>query len=957
MQSLNSSLTDEYFAYYEEYKQKYGENICILMQIGSFYEIKMVKNENEDIGNLDKICNILNIQITRSNKNIIDISRSNPYMAGFPIVSLNKFLPLLLENGYTVVVIDQDDSISSNSTKKTRKISGIYSPSIQPYEYNNISDNNLTSIIIEILPKDIYIISISILNMTTNEFHLYELYSNKTNYLDDIYRIIIRYTLKEINIFCNKKIEINTDFLINYLEINDKTIHWNTLDNEYNTIHIQNNFLRNVYKHINFGLLEPIEFFDLEKTQLCVKNIIYTINFIAQHVPKYINNISTPKLINEYNHLVLEMNTLQQLNIIGSLSGRSGKYGSLFDVINKTTTIVGKRGLKNLLCKPFKNISDISFRYELSEQFENSGKLDDIIILLKEVYDFEKLHRKMSLGLLHPYEFDMLNMTYNSINKLIKLLSASTNIICDENQINTNLLNEYIENYTQVFDLEKMRKCNMDSKLNYFNIGQKTLLDELSIKIKTIENDIENYRTQIENLFDKKGKQKTDSYIKLGYTEQDGHFFTCTKIRGQLLQQKCKNKEDDFQIKFTTNTCKITSENLNNLSIQLSKFEEILSNKIKLFYIEQIEYYSNRYSILFTSMKNFIELIDITVSNIKCKNLYNYCKPIIVEGDSFFDAKELRHPIIERINTNTKYIPNDLLLNNDTKGIILFSVNSGGKSSMLRSVGLCIVLAQCGLYVPCESFTYSPFSTLITQVDLLDNIWKSQSSFIAEMIGLNKIMKVANKNCLILADEVCKGTEVLSATSIFASSVLQLLQKNAKFIYTTHLHDLIKINEIKSNKFLQICHLSISIVDSEIIFNRKLLPGSCGDLYGLEIARAIGLPDDMMNMSFKIREQLTDEKIIITPKKSKYNSKKIVDKCEICSYAPKKKSDKQLHTHHIQFQKDFEEHQKLQKNNKSNLVILCDECHTKLHNNEIIINGYVQTTNGVKLNSNTASGL
>ena len=173
---MASSVSDDYFDYYTKYSQEYGGRTCVFMQIGSFYEMQAVKNETECIGNLEEVARVLNIQVTRKNKGIPTVDRSNPNFAGFPKHAISKFLPLLLDTGYTVVIVDQDDTVSGG--KKTRHVSGIYSPGIQPLgivDDKPTSDgNNLTNVTIEVNEGTAICYSIANVNLSTNIFEVYE---------------------------------------------------------------------------------------------------------------------------------------------------------------------------------------------------------------------------------------------------------------------------------------------------------------------------------------------------------------------------------------------------------------------------------------------------------------------------------------------------------------------------------------------------------------------------------------------------------------------------------------------------------------------------------------------------------------------------------------------------------------------------------------------------------------
>jgi DNA mismatch repair protein MutS len=422
-----------------------------------------------------------------------------------------------------------------------------------------------------------------------------------------------------------------------------------------------------------------------------------------------------------------------------------------------------------------------------------------------------------------------------------------------------------------------------------------------------------------------------------------------------LLQKELTAEENKaMTLKQNTNMCKISNATLKKYSNELITLRETFFQKVKAWFKHYLQLFCGKYQHIFESLRQFVESIDIAQSNVKCKRLYNYCKPEVVrDTESFMEATGMRHPIIERINNSTAYVPNDIALNQSQNGMVLYALNSCGKSSLLRSIGLCVIMAQCGLYVPCATFRYAPFDTIVTQVELYDNLWKSQSSFITEMVGLRKILKLANERCLVLSDELTKGTEVVSATSIFAASVLELLKRRCKFIFTTHLQDVAKIESIKTHPNLQICHLSVDIVNDNIIFERKLREGPCSELYGLEVASAVGLDKELLNASFAIRNALMNKSSeVLKTKRSRYNTHKLLDACEICGYSPLKDTDIPLDTHHIKFQcsadkNDFTGH--FHKHSVFNLVCLCKKCHIDVHNNIYSIDGYVETTSGRQL--------
>ena len=139
-----------------------------------------------------------------------------------------------------------------------------------------------------------------------------------------------------------------------------------------------------------------------------------------------------------------------------------------------------------------------------------------------------------------------------------------------------------------------------------------------------------------------------------------------------------------------------------------------------------------------TKLDFLLTRVNVAISN-------KYCRPIINNEaeQSFIIAKDIRHPLIEYINTNELYVPNDITLGVDKThtGIMLFGTNAVGKSSLIRSIGMTVVLAQAGFFVPCSSFTYKPYSSIFTRILGNDDIFKGLSTFAVEMSELSAIIK------------------------------------------------------------------------------------------------------------------------------------------------------------------------------------------------------------------------
>jgi DNA mismatch repair protein MutS len=234
--------------------------------------------------------------------------------------------------------------------------------------------------------------------------------------------------------------------------------------------------------------------------------------------------------------------------------------------------------------------------------------------------------------------------------------------------------------------------------------------------------------------------------------------------------------------------------------------------------------------------------------------------------------------------------------------------------------------------------TFTPFKKLITKISLGDNLQRNQSTFTNEIKEMKAMIESTDQHSIILADELCSGTEIDSALSLVASTLISLNNKKCRFMFTTHYHDLLDIPEIMELDALKICHMKVTIDNNKIIFDRSLQPGKCNNYYGIEIAQYMKMPVEFISQAIKIRNRLTNNREIISTKKSRYNTSIYMNECYIC-----KDSKNRLETHHIIFQSQLKGEGK---NYKNNLLVICENCHDNIHNGKLHIEKISETNEG-----------
>ena len=343
-------------------------------------------------------------------------------------------------------------------------------------------------------------------------------------------------------------------------------------------------------------------------------------------------------------------------------------------------------------------------------------------------------------------------------------------------------------------------------------------------------------------------------------------------------------------------------------------------------------------------LTHLISNIDVWSTCAKNAVQFHYTQPIVQEGVSSLEATAVRHPLIEIYQKEVGYVPNDITLSGN-HSILLHGINAIGKSSLMKSIGLMIILAQAGMYVPANSLRYVPYDHIYTRIPGGDNLFKGQSTFVAVISDVRTIMTHANERSLVIGDELCSGTESISAISIVSAGIITLSQKKTSFIFATHLHEVSQLDQIKALSNVHIYHMSVHYDETHnlLIYDRILKKGSGESLYGLEVCKSLSLPLEFIHLAQSIRQSYLKLELI-QDKRSRYSSHIIVDVCSVCK-APAKE------VHHIQEQKYSDSHGfigHLHKNHPSNLLTLCESCHDQIHSNSIELK-YQSTNQGTKL--------
>lgn len=796
--------------------------------------------------------------------------------------------------------------------------------------------------------------------------------------------------INDIILFCN--IKSKSLHLVNLNDTQETKVSIRTLNVQKQRY--QTELLGKFYNIIDIVSFMTIFYENVYATQA----FCYLLDFVYQHNQNLTNKLSEPIFENNSNRLILANHSLKQLNIIGD-NNFTGKYSSVSKMLNVCITSIGKREFNHNFLNPTTDKNILNEEYNIIEYLlQNKDRYNLIKSFLSSVDDLSRINRQMILGKSTPKMIYRLytgivtsqSMYENLIINDPTICSYLENKICNFQDIvkSFSSILQYIrdkfiiEECKNIDNLKKIETNFIHNGVNQELDDQMELLIENQDKLECcrlyfnslLHNDEISNSSKKKSVKSKKKNEEPEepeeeseeidqkNYIKIHITEKNNIGLIATSKRCKTLEGLIKNKKTNLSINLTyTSTyfkCEkiftleteelqfnhqsasnkfITNRQIENICYALSNVKiQIMDTMAKVF--EKIVKDMDVYSDKIEQICNFIKYIDLSYAKMFIADKFNYCRPVIVDecDKSFINVCGLRHCLIEKIQQNELYVTNDLVIGiSEMNGMLLYGTNAVGKTSFIRALGIATIMAQAGLYVPASSFEYSPYKYIFTRILGNDNIFKGLSTFAVEMSELRTILRLADKNSLVLGDELCSGTESTSATSIFVSGIQHLNKTNCSFIFATHLHEILEYDEIINLENVHIKHMSV-IYNKEsgcLEYDRKLKDGAGNNMYGLEVCKSLNLPEEFLENAHNIRMKYHPESAsILDRRKSHFNAKKIVGNCEMCG------ENMASEVHHLQYQREANKDGIISrndlifhKNHKANLLNICEQCHEKIH--------------------------
>ncbi len=798
---------------YKEAKQSHPDSI-IMLRMGDFYELFY-----DDAVTAAKE---LEITLTKRGKG----EKSAP-LAGVPYHALEGYLAKLVNIGYKVAIVEQlEDPKKAKGLVKRGVVRVVTPGTVIESSMLEEKENNYLMALTSFGEE----YALALCDLSTGEFFT-SLISSFNNLINELVRFNPRECIVPESLLINEELVVN---------LKKQNCFVNSIEDYYFKFDKAKSTLLN---HFNINTLDSFGIGD-KKLNISVSGAL--LHYLIDTQKNSLSHLKKLSLRNNQNKMILDSSTLRNLELLKNIRDNSPK-GTLLSVLDKTVTSMGSRLLKKWIKQPLLKIERINARlFAIKELNQEIINREELIGLLKSVYDLERLISRVNYGNASPRDLISLKISLQTLpviqHKMEKL---------------------------QFPLLQNIRSLpRMDDLTAVLHAG---LMEDAPIIIRDGGIIKDNYNEELDQLRDIKfngkkylqelglrEKEKTGiSTLKIGFNRVFGYFIEITKKNLHLVPENYIRKQTTANAeRYITEELKIEEEKI------LGAEEKIKELEFRLFQDLLKIVSSKTKDIQEAAIK--LAVLDVLCSLARIAMENNYSLPGLVE-DKVLRIKNGRHPVVERLED--RFIANDVILENGEM-MIITGPNMAGKSTVMRQTALIVLMAQIGSYVPAESVEMGIVDRIFTRVGAHDDLSSGQSTFMVEMNETASIINNATENSLIIMDEIGRGTSTFDGVSIAWSVAEHLYNKvKAKTLFATHYHVMNKLSE----KFSKINNYNIAVQENsgEVTFLYKLIEGGTDQSYGVHVAKLAGLPNDVIYRAKEIQTILEKDDDMVRKIKAK----------------------------------------------------------------------------------------
>ena len=556
-------------------------------------------------------------------------------------------------------------------------------------------------------------------------------------------------------------------------------------------------------------------------------------------------HITHIKALKETAYMVLDPNTRRNLELTQTLMEGS-KKGSLLWLLDQTKTAMGGRLLKKFILQPLKKIDEIDARLDaVAEIKQNLYLRNSLSDYLSGIYDLERIITRISYGTIDAKDCLSLKSSIAALPYLKGILEEAA----------SPLLTDIYENLDDLADLHQLleQAINEDAPNGIMdgNIIKRGYHAEIDALIDASVNG-KNWLVELEA---KEREETGIKTLKVRYNRVFGYYIEVTKSYLPQVPYRYLRKQT------LANCERYITEELKEMEDTILGAEEKRNALEYQVFLEIRDKLAQNVSRM-QGCAQRIALLDVLQSMAAVAYDNNYVRPRM-SNDGTLNIKNGRHPVVESI-LQQGFVPNDAQLDHGQHNMLLITgPNMAGKSTYMRQVGLIVLMAHMGSFVPADEAQICLVDRVFTRVGASDDLASGQSTFMVEMNELANILNNATQNSLLILDEIGRGTSTTDGLSIAWASVEYILQKlHAKTLFATHYHELVELE----NMFSGIKNYSVAVKElgNDIVFLHKIIEGGTDRSFGIEVAKLAGLPQQVITRANVFLNQLQNYEMSIT---------------------------------------------------------------------------------------------
>lgn len=725
-------------------------------------------------------------------------------MCGVPFHSASGYIQKLVDNGHKVAIVEQ----LTDPGKKGIVERGVVQIVTPGTIFDESMTKNKNNYIACMMIFD-FVYTLAFCDITTGEFQVVNI--DKKDHL-------LNNQLASMEV---KEIVVKSDCTYNF---NDSIM----------VSHYDNETFNEKYRDIFHNIKDLKE----------IKVSTLLLNYLIETQKRDLEHLQMIEEINNQDFMTMDLYTKKSLELTENSKDHE-KYGSLFWLLDMTKSAMGARLLKNYIDRPLLKKEAIEERLDIVEIFTQQFiQRESIKEILKEIYDLERLSSRIAFGNINARDLKWISSSLKVLPELKQQLYSFNEPLTDQ------LAN-------QIIDLSHITKLIDDA-----------IIDNPPLTIKEGNIIKDHFNEELDELrylrdhgkqwlvdFEQKEREKTGiKNLKVGYNRVFGYYIEVTKGSLDLVKdefeytrkQSLSNAE-----RFITPELKDMESKILSAQDKIQKLEYVLFTQVRNEIKKEVH--------LIQDVSKIIARVDVYQSLAMLASENSYVRPVF-NDQKIMDIKEGRHGVIEKVMGHGKYVPNDVLIDENSPVVLITGPNMGGKSTYMRQVALIVIMAQIGSFVPAKYANLTIFDQIFTRIGASDDLISGQSTFMVEMLEANNALRFASEKSLILFDEIGRGTATFDGMAIAQAMIEYIASEiHCMTLFSTHYHELTFLED--KGLGIQNVQASARVDNDHLVFEYLIKKGRSNKSYGVNVAKLAKLPDEVINRANLVLETLEENNV------------------------------------------------------------------------------------------------